>query len=121
MVLRVVRGVQALDIMDVTRREAGAAGHEPLRLGIGIHAGKTLIGNIGSEEHLDYSVIGVTVNLAARLCGVAQPMSIVVSERIEERGRAHSTLAFTDPQKTQIRGICDEVNVYTLQRGDADS
>ena len=61
----------ALDIMDVTRREASTTDHEPLRLGIGIHAGKTLVGNIGSDEHLDYSVIGETVNLAARLCGVA--------------------------------------------------
>ena len=33
-------------------------------LGIGIHAGTALVGNIGSDKHLDYSVIGETVNLA---------------------------------------------------------
>ncbi len=110
----------ALDIMDVTRREASRVDHEPLRLGIGIHAGKGLVGNIGSDEHLDYTVIGETVNLAARLCGVAEPMSIVVSDRMVELTREHSTLVFTAPRRTQIRGIRDEVAVYTLESDQGD-
>jgi hypothetical protein len=50
---------------------AEACGHNPeedtLPIGIGIHTGRVMIGNIGSPEHLDYSIIGPTVNLAKRL------------------------------------------------------
>ena len=43
---------------------------------------RAVIGNIGSPEHLDYSAIGTSVNLAARLCGRAEAMSIVVSKAL---------------------------------------
>ncbi len=42
-----------------------------------------MVGNLGSENHLDYTVIGKTVNLAARLCGLAR-QSIVVSRAVRD-------------------------------------
>jgi adenylate cyclase len=50
--------------------------------GVGINAGKAVIGNIGSKERLEYTTIGDTVNLASRLCGVAKGGEIIISEEM---------------------------------------
>jgi adenylate cyclase len=84
------------------------------RFGIGIHAGRAVIGNIGSPEHLDYSAIGSTVNLAARLCGQAQAMSIAVSKAVRDGAAGDSRLNFHSQREVVVRGIKDPVTVYTL-------
>jgi adenylate cyclase len=106
----------ALEIVRASR-PVGGGETDALQLGIGIHAGTALVGNIGSEEHLDYSVIGETVNLAARLCGVAQPMSVVVSSVIVEAVGDDSGFNVTGGQDVKIRGIKDNVTVYNLEAG----
>jgi len=87
-----------------------------LPVGIGIHAGQVMIGNIGSAEHLDYSAIGETVNIAARLCGHAEPMFINVSEDLIQLVGNASNLQFTAPIPTKIKGLQDPLPVYQLKR-----
>ncbi len=51
-----------------------------LELAIGLHTGDAIVGNVGSSTRMEYTAIGDTVNIAARLEGIARPMQIVVSE-----------------------------------------
>jgi adenylate cyclase len=51
-----------------------------LALGIGIHSGEAVVGNIGSEKVMDYTVVGYAVNVAKRLQEVAQGSQILISE-----------------------------------------
>jgi len=107
----------ALEIMEATRLGRSHDGLAVLPLGIGLNQGPVLIGNIGSEDHLDYSAIGETVNLAARLCGSARPMSIVVAHSVADAAGGNGTLSFVDPQSISVRGIEEPIAVYSLERG----
>lgn len=53
--------------MDQLNREGRHRGYPHLRMGIGIHSGEVILGNIGSSKKLDYTVIGDSVNFTARL------------------------------------------------------
>jgi class 3 adenylate cyclase len=67
----------ALDILE--RTEPLASGPQPgPRFHIGVNSGSALVGNIGSEEYRNFTAIGDTTNLAARLQGVASPGQAVV-------------------------------------------
>jgi len=61
-----------------------AFGELTVLVGIGLNSGEVVMGNMGSEEHMDYTVIGDSINIAARLCGVAQPGQVLVSRATGE-------------------------------------
>lgn len=72
----------ALDMLDQRWR---GEGRPEWRMGIGIHQGDAFVGNIGSPRRLEFTLIGDTVNVANRLCGLAQGDELLVSETIAER------------------------------------
>ena len=57
-------------------------GAEGLKLRVGIHQGEAVVGNFGSYRRMDYTCIGSTVNLAARIESVCNPGAIYVSEQV---------------------------------------
>lgn len=115
---RTLRGcVCALDIV-AQAYQVGVAAHEQLfAVGCGVHQGPAVIGNIGSPEHLDYSVIGESINLAARLCGFADPMSIIASDSVQQVLQGEPRLCFCEPRSVAVKGFRKPVSVFELQPG----
>jgi adenylate cyclase len=101
-------------IMAGTVQSIETVSEHGMGIGIGINLGNALIGNIGSSEHLDYTAIGITVNVAARLCGLADPMSIIVSEPVYTAARHEHELSFSSPRQVTVRGIHEPLSVYRL-------
>ena len=104
----------ALRIVESSHRVIPEESQRLWQSGIGIHMGRVVIGNIGTPDHLDYSAIGTTVNLAARLCGQAKATSIVVSKAVRDAAIGDPRVRFHSERQADIRGIREPVTVYTL-------
>ena len=107
----------ALEIQELTGAdpELRRSGGEPIRTRVGIATGPVVVGNIGSSTRLNYTVIGDTVNLAARLESEnkTQGTSILVEEAA---ARAVGIEGFDLVNRITVRGRITEVVVYTPKR-----
>ena len=83
-----------------------------LGMGIGISVGYATLGRIGFKGHYGYAVIGSVANLAARLCALAEPGQIVLSERaymqVESRTTGQRLGSF------ELKGFRRPVEAYAL-------
>ncbi len=87
-------------------------GHE-LGIGIGINTGYMNVGNIGPDNHRDYTVIGNQVNVAARLEAKAGPGQILVSQRTMSRVKDLVEAEYMD--EIQVKGIHSPVKTYDIR------
>ncbi|MGH7317665.1 MAG: adenylate/guanylate cyclase domain-containing protein [Candidatus Rokuibacteriota bacterium] len=89
-------------------------GKEPIAVGIGVSAGEAVAGTVGTEDRMEYTVIGDSVNLAARLESNAKPGQILISHSTYERVR---DLVEARPLgRIRVKGKEEEVEVYEVQR-----
>lgn len=84
------------------------------RLRIGIHTGPVVVGAIGDNLRLDYTAVGDTTNLAARLESMAEPGTILVSERVFQNAKDH--FLFDNGGKRVVKGKKEPVEVFLLVR-----
>ncbi len=94
------------------KKDWEAFGHN-LGIGIGINTGYVTVGNIGSDIHRDYTVIGNQVNVAARLESMAKPGEILISKRTFSLLKDISQAFYMG--KTEIKGLHNPIEIYKVQ------
>ncbi|MBM4193400.1 MAG: FHA domain-containing protein [Gemmatimonadetes bacterium] len=103
--------MEALDKLNEHWRNQG---RPTLEIGIGLNIGDAFAGNIGSERRLEYTVIGDTVNTASRLCGVAGPGEVLLSEAFKSSLKLPPRLAAVPP--LELKGKSQPVPVFKVVR-----
>jgi class 3 adenylate cyclase/tetratricopeptide (TPR) repeat protein len=98
----------AADFAPIARAQLGA----PVQIRIGINCGPAISGVLGTDQQAAYTVIGETVNLAARLESVARPGTILAS--VEVLNRTASLFEFSGRQLISLKGVDHEVAVYEV-------
>ncbi|TBR29563.1 MAG: adenylate/guanylate cyclase domain-containing protein, partial [Reyranella sp.] len=87
-------------------------GAEPIRFGIGLHVGTVTFGNIGTEDRLDFTVIGSAVNRASRLEGLTKALGVRVCASAEFN--ADCPRPMKSLGKHRLRGVREPVEIFTL-------
>jgi adenylate cyclase len=105
--------------------ERAAHDEPPIGVGVGVHFGSAVMGDIGSERAMNFTVIGDTVNVAARLEGMTRDFDsdLIVSKALIEQVRQESNskaseliVDFEESGEQEIRGRKKKVSIFVLGR-----
>ena len=103
---------QVIDDIEAAHEARAAGGAEPVRFGIGLHVGTVTFGNVGTEDRLDFTVIGPAVNRASRLEGLTKALGVQVCASAD----FHEVCS--QPMKSlgthRLRGVPKPVEIFTL-------
>jgi len=110
---------QMQPLNDRLEKEAEEEGrkHIPLKVGLGLNTGPAVVGNMGSEQRFDYSVLGDTVNTASRLEGQSKGygVKIVIGE---ETWKQVPDMATLELDWIKVKGKTEAVVIYCLLGGE---
>jgi adenylate cyclase len=95
-----------------------ASGTKPIEIGIGVNTGELVAGYIGSTRTMSYSVIGDTVNTAARLCSAAKPGEVIISDHTFKQTKNEFKTVQVEP--VIAKGKAKPVPAYSVLGGTPD-
>jgi class 3 adenylate cyclase len=96
----------------VHRLNAQIAAGDRMEVGIGVVLGEAILGSIGSENRRDFTAIGSNVNLCARLCSLAGPGEVLLSESAYQQVRQMVPAEKLEP--VQVKGFSRPIPVYRI-------
>ncbi len=109
--------LQELEDLNQTRRaEAMAAGEDylPLNIGIGINGGSCVVGNLGSEQRFDYSVLGDTVNVSSRLEGQSRNYGVKTIIGSTTAAAVAEEFALLELDRIRVKGKTEPETIFAL-------
>jgi len=109
----VAKAIAMRDCMVELQRDWRESGIEkPLRCRMGIHTDYCTVGNFGSDDRMDYTIIGSGVNLASRLEGAATPGEIIIS--YETHAHIKDRFHCQEAGRIEVKGMAYPVATYRV-------
>ena len=102
--------IKMFQALDKFNKKIVKEGYKPFKIGIGINKGKAVSGNIGSEQQMNYTVIGDTINLGARLCSHAKSGEILISSSV--KGIISNDYPFKKIPSIEVKGKSKPIDVW---------
>jgi len=84
----------------------------PLEMGIGVHTGEVLAGNIGSQTRTKYAIVGKNVNLTSRIESLTVGGQVLISQ--DTLKQIDSRVLVGQPEQVQLKGFQEPVSVYQV-------
>jgi adenylate cyclase len=111
--LRAVRvGMEMQDAHQDVMARWRERGMTPAPIGVGIAAGEMTVGEMGSAQRSDYTVIGPAANLGARICGVAGAGQVLISQATYDLVK--DNVSATPLPGLQLKGVDHDVTAYHI-------
>jgi class 3 adenylate cyclase len=85
-----------------------------VEMGIGIHTGLVVAGNMGAENRLNYTVLGANVNLGARICSVAQPNEVIVTINTIQCPQILDRFEVEALPAVEFKGFSEPINIFKI-------
>jgi len=101
-------------LVEQLNQERIQSGRYTVNFRIGINSGEMLAGNMGSQDRMQYTVVGEAVNLASRLHTVADSGQIVITEHLVHDPDVIDRVVAEQHQSIRLRGIAEPVTTYML-------
>ena len=92
-----------------------------LHVGIGVASGEAVMGAMGARKRMDFTVLGSTVNKAARLCSKAEPDQVLVDEATREASHGLQGVVFRSLPPIPLKGYANPVPAFAVVRNVAPS
>lgn len=89
-----------------------AAGEEIFQVGIGVHGGEVVTGNIGSKFRMDFACVGDAVNLGSRLCSAAGPGEVIISD--ETLQQVKGSFPLKKGRAVKAKGKAKPIKIHLL-------
>jgi adenylate cyclase len=110
---RAVRCAQAMqEALTAFNQDSGPHGLPELAMGIGLHIGPVVAGNIGSPDRLKYGVVGPAVNLTARIQALTGAGEVLLSDAL--LARVSSIARVAPGRQERVKGVAEPIVVHRL-------